>query len=122
MGQKKKGHSGKKVTHPSSEIKVLDKIALNLKSHKLLKKLLRENPKLEEIMRNAKNETEALIGVKNWVMESLKSSPDALKYYKIEHSGHKDFKKLKWSDFAAIRVLDYIDNAGREFKDLNLRG
>lgn len=41
----------------------LDKIAITVKSHRLLKQLLQENPLLEEIMRNSKNETEALVGV-----------------------------------------------------------
>ncbi len=100
----------------------LDKIAITVKSHKLLQKLLDENPKLEKIMRFAKNETEALIGVKEWVMEELNSSKEAVKYYKGEYRGHNVFKKIKWKEIAAIRILDYIDNAGRTFKDLNLRG
>jgi len=81
-----------------------------------------ENPQLEEIMHQAKNETEALIGVKQWVMEWLEKRPQALQYYRTEVSGHKAFKALSWRDYAAIRILDYIDNAGRTFKDLNLRG
>ena len=56
----------------------LDKIAINVKSHKLLKQLLKENPTLDEIMRNAKNETEALVGVKNWVLKELSKNPLAL--------------------------------------------
>ena len=48
----------------------LDKIAINVKSHHLLKELLKENPILEEIMRNARNETEALVGVKNWILDA----------------------------------------------------
>ena len=99
----------------------LDKIAINVKSHKLLKKLLIENPKLEDIMRKARNETEALIGVKNWVLEELEASPVAMKFYKNELKGRRAFESLRWKDYAAIRILDYIDNAGREFKDLNLR-
>jgi lysine 2,3-aminomutase len=83
---------------------------------------LKENPKLEEIMHNARNETEALVGVKNWVMEYMQKRPDVLKYYKSEHDDKRTFKSLQWSDYAAIRLLDYIDNAGHEFKDLNLRG
>ena len=35
-----------------------------------------ENPILEEIMRNARNETEALVGVRNWVSVELKKNPD----------------------------------------------
>ena len=100
----------------------LDKIAISVKSHRLLKKLLKENSKLEEIMFGAKNETEALIGAKNWVLDLLKHSPLAMEYYEKGVSCGTSFKSLKWSDIAAIRILDYIDNAGRKFIDLNLRG
>jgi lysine 2,3-aminomutase len=100
----------------------LDKIAINTLSHRLQEKLLTENPKLEEIMRLAKNETEALVGVKEWILEYMENRPEALDYYKSEHSGPKIFKRLIWQDYAAIRLLDYIDNAGRTFIDPNLRG
>jgi lysine 2,3-aminomutase len=105
-----------------STIEVLDKIAINVKSHRLLKHLLKENPKLEEIMRNAKNETEALVGVRHWVLEELQARPAALAFYQAEHPSRKAFEAIEWRDYAAIRILDYIDNAGREFRDLNLRG
>ena len=64
----------------------LDKIAINTLSHKLLEKLLTENPKLEEIMRLAKNETEALVGVKEWILEYMENRPEALDYYKSEQA------------------------------------
>lgn len=88
----------------------------------LLKELLKENPIMEEIMRNARNETEALIGIRNWVTAALAENPDAYKFYKREFHGREAFEKLTWKDFSAIRILDYIDNAGRRFDDLNLRG
>ena len=100
----------------------LDQIAISVKSHMLLRKLLKENPILDEIMRNARNETEALIGVRNWILEDLKTHTDAYNFYKRITIGREAFEKLEWKDFAAIRILDYIDNAGREFDDLNLRG
>jgi len=100
----------------------LDHIAISVKSHMLLRQLLRENPILEEIMRNARNETEVLVGVRNWVLGEIRKNPDAYLFYKREAHGREAFEKLSWTDFAAIRILDYIDNAGREFKDLNLRG
>ncbi len=105
-----------------NELQKLDKIAINVKSHKLLRKLLNENPHLEEIMRNSRNETEALIGVKNRVLDELKNNPVALKYYKGETKGFQELEKLEWKDYASIRLLDYIDHAGREYPDLNLRG
>ncbi|MCU4156136.1 hypothetical protein J1N10_09105 [Carboxylicivirga sp. A043] len=100
----------------------LDHIAITVKSHMLLRQLLHENPILEEIMRNARNETEVLVGVRNWVLDEIKKNPDAYRFYKREVHGREAFEKLSWKDFAAIRILDYIDNAGREFEDLNLRG
>lgn len=105
-----------------TENQKLDQIAISVKSHRLLKKLLKENPKLEEIMRNARNETEALIGVRNWVLSYLKPRPEAYGFYKGSSKGRDAFNKLTWQDYAAIRLLDYIDNAGREYEDLNLRG
>jgi lysine 2,3-aminomutase len=104
------------------DIPELDKIAISVKAHKLLTQLLEENPQLDEIIINSQNEIEALLGVKNWIMGILENSPTALKFYKNEHTGRKKFESLAWRDYAAIRLLDYIDNAGREFEDLNLKG
>jgi lysine 2,3-aminomutase len=103
-------------------IEQLDRIAITVKSHRLLKTLLKENPKLEEIMRNSKNEIEARIGIREWVLEELRERPQALAFYEGEATGRQAFEALSWSDYAAIRLLDYVDHAGREFKDLNLRG
>ena len=101
----------------------LDKIAISVKSHQLLKELLNEFPKLKEIMIAAKNETEALIGLKNQVLEMLKDSPVAMKYYENgSASSGISFTELNWTEIAGLRILDYVDNAGREFVDLNLRG
>ncbi|MEJ2186711.1 MAG: hypothetical protein P8Z36_12330 [Gemmatimonadota bacterium] len=100
----------------------LDRIAINVKSHRLLKTLLRENPELEEIMRGAANETEALVGLRNLVLKELRQRPPALAYYEAEHATRELLEALDWRDFAGIRLLDYIDHAGREFEDLNLRG
>ena len=105
-----------------SQIYELDKIAITVKSHRLLKVLLKENPKLEEIMQGSKNETEALVGVKNWTLELIKDKSKAIQYYEKGVISGISFKSLDWSDIAAIRILDYVNNAGREFIDLNLRG
>ena len=104
-------------------IEELDKIAISVRSHKLLSQLLKENPRLDEIMSNSKNDIEALVGVREWVMDEMKShNPEALAYYQENKNGRQAFKTLKWRDYAAIRILDYIDHAGKEFPDLNLRG
>jgi lysine 2,3-aminomutase len=100
----------------------LDRIAINVKSRKLLNQLLDENPRLAEIMHGARNETEALVGVREWVMDALRSRPHALAYYESDHPTRESFEALQWRDYAAIRLLDYMQHADREYEDLNLGG
>ena len=49
----------------------LDEIAISVRSHRLLQTLLRENPRLDEILSKSRNETEALAGIRNWAKECL---------------------------------------------------
>ncbi len=105
-----------------TEIEKLDRIAIDVRSHKLLKILLSENPVLEEILRNSKNETEVVVGVREWIERTLKDREDTFRFYHARHSTRELFEKLEWKDYAIIRILDYIDHAGKEYPDLNLRG
>ncbi len=100
----------------------LDKIALSVKSHRLLKKLLKENPRLEEILTNAKSDSQAREGVYKWAWEILCEHPESAKFYREGFSNDISLNELFWQSIAAIRVLDYVNNAGREFVDLNLHG
>jgi len=104
-----------------SESLTLDSVGINVKAYRLLEQLLGENPRLEEIMRSSKNQVEALVGVRRWVESALEDRPAARRFRESGHPSREDFEALGWSDIAAIRILDYIDNAGREFEDLNLR-
>ena len=105
-----------------TEIEKLDRIAIDVRSHKLLKLLLNENPELEEILRNSKNETEVVVGVREWIERNLKDREEAFRFYHARHPKRELFDKLEWRDYAIIRILDYIDHAGNEYPDLNLRG
>ena len=105
-----------------SEIEKLDKIAISVRSHRLLSQLLKENPVLETIMRQSRNETEALVGVKNWILTDHKSRKNAIKYQADKQPHREKFDQLDWTDYAIIRILDYIEYAGHEYPDLNLRG
>ena len=98
----------------------LDKIAISIRSHQLLNRLLKENPRLKKLLFGASNESELFQGVRRWVLKAL--SPEALEFYSGETIGHKAFLRLSWRDYAAIRLLDYIDHADEEFFDLNLKG
>lgn len=88
----------------------------------ILNKLLAENPELHALLDIAQNEQEVTDGVRRLVMNYLENRPEALIYYKGEAQGREAMEQLSWQDMAAIRLLDYADHAGRELKDLNLRG
>jgi len=105
-----------------TELEKLDRIAIDVRSRKLLNKLLEENPDFEVILRNSKNETEVVVGVREWIERTLKDHENAFRFYHARHSGAELFDGLEWRDYAIIRILDYIDHAGIEYPDLNLRG
>jgi lysine 2,3-aminomutase len=105
-----------------TEIEKLDRIAINVRSHKLLRQLLSENPEFEEILRNSKNETEVVVGVREWIEKTLKDRENAFRFYHARHANRELFDQLEWRDYAIIRILDYIDHAGKEYPDLNLHG
>ena len=103
-------------------ISYLDQIAISVRAHKLLKELLKENPRLEEILRSSKNETEALHGLRDWVEPELKRNPAAWQFYTGKLHDQQSFLTLRWKDYAAIRLLDYIDHAGDKYIDQNIGG
>jgi lysine 2,3-aminomutase len=105
-----------------TENEKLDRIAISVRSHRLLRILLRENPMLETIMRESKNEIEAQIGVRNWIHSEYGNRKDALRFQSDRITKRENFEKLSWNDYAIIRILDYIDHAGIEYPDRNLRG
>ena len=105
-----------------NKLTYLDQIAITVRAHKLLKELLKENPRLEEIMRSSKNETEAIHGLREWVEPELRKNPAAWHFYLGKKHDHLTFQQLKWKDYAAIRLLDYIDHAGEKYVDQNIGG
>ena len=100
----------------------LDRVAISVKSHRLLHQLLSENPKLEKIMRYAKTEIEALIGIRSWVMEVLAGNHQANAFYRGELTNENPYEKLSWKDFGAIRLFDVYRPRRDDLWDQNLRG
>jgi hypothetical protein len=100
----------------------LDAVAISTRSHRLLGALLDENPELEKILRYSENEIEALEGIRRWMQGELGKSPAARDFYHGKHETSRAYEALEWKDFAAIRILDYIEHAGMAYVDLNLRG
>lgn len=106
----------------NNKVKDLDRVAITVKSHHLLQQLLHENPELEKIMQYSKTEIEALVGIRNWVLKTIKGNEKVLAFYKGGTKELHAFESLEWKDLAAIRILDYIDHAGMSYRDPNLRG
>ena len=99
-----------------------DKINISVKSHRLLRKLLSENPLLNEIILRSKSVEEAEQEIKEWVKDELRKRPKAYSFYKKKLKGREVFEALRWKDYAAIRILDYINNCGRILEDPNRGG
>ncbi|MGC9332122.1 MAG: KamA family radical SAM protein [Bacteroidales bacterium] len=104
------------------KIEQLRKIALNPRAHKLMHQLLNENPQLAKILNESKDADEATKKIQDMALSVLKTSDIGMAYYKHEVKGRQYFHQLRWEDFAAIRILDYINNAGKTYNDPNLRG
>ncbi len=91
-------------------------------AEKELKRLLKENPDLESLLKQSDTPEAFFVGIRQMAMKHMESNPHAYAFYRYEKTGRKALKQLDWHDYAAIRILDYLDHAGREYKDLNLRG
>jgi len=100
----------------------LDKIAINIHSRRILNSILEENPALEKILRNAEDEHEAMDLIKEWILPKLKKNPSAEAFYQGKNHNHELFLQLDWEDYAAIRILDYIEHAGEAYPDQNIHG
>ncbi len=104
------------------KIKDLNKVAIGVRSRKLLQQLLDENPRLKDILDKSSTVGEVVESVSRWMMELIVERPLAFAFYRREKNDRETFEALSWSDYAVIRILDYIDNSGREFSDPNLHG
>ena len=83
--------------------------------------LLRENPRLATILAEARTILDARADLRAWMEEELAGSPEARTFYKSPTIRRLLFESLRWSEIAAIRILDYLDHSGRTYNDPNLR-
>lgn len=97
-------------------------IYLSTYSRKIINQFLNENIEIGQIFIHSENEHILLSKLKPVALSVLEKNPTALKYYNNKVSGRKAYDKLRWKDFAAIRLLDYIQHAGEGYEDMNLRG
>jgi lysine 2,3-aminomutase len=100
----------------------LNNLTINENQEGKLNAFFQENPTVKSFFTHANSIEEAKENIRAWVLNFLKNRPTALAFYRNENNDRDTFKKLTWQEFAAIRLLDYIDNSGREIEDLNYPG
>ncbi len=88
----------------------------------LLQQFLQENPAIADLLLTSENTDEFTDGIREMVMTYMEEHPDAYRFYRFEAEGREAMEQLTWQDYAAIRILDYLDHAGQSYEDLNLRG
>ncbi len=101
-------------------LEIIDKISITPRAEKLLNQLLDENKQFAAFIINSSSPDEANKLVYKWVSDWMKDGhKDAWSYYKYKLKGREPYKALSWREVGAIRLLDYVDNAGRIFENLN---
>jgi len=96
-------------------------VLLDKNKTQLLQILLDENQELQSIFEKARNAADLNKMIRAWVEDYMGKHNEAKHFYKFEKTGRDQFNKLSWPDYAAIRILDYLDHAGNVYADHNLR-
>ncbi|MDZ7739772.1 MAG: KamA family protein [Bacteroidales bacterium] len=98
----------------------IEKINISPRSVVLLNRLMKENPELKNIISDSVTAQEANKKIYNWVYGWMENGhKDAINYYRYKTRGREAYEALSWREVGAIRILDYINNAGKEFENLN---
>ena len=101
---------------------VLEHVAIDIESHRLVQQILQENPPLGELVEQSRDPAQFSRRMRAWVTEWLKDRPHARKFYRSAQPSRALLHTLTWPDYAAIRILDYLDHADTELPDPHHRG
>jgi len=96
-----------------------DRISLDVKTLKVVHKILVENPEIKNIFESSETYLEARLKLRQWLLDYLNEHQHALNYYLKKARGMHALKRISWRDYAAIRLMDYLDNDGLSFVDPN---
>ncbi len=87
-------------------------------SRKIIYDILEENIEIASVFLNSENEEALNKGLGEIANHVLNENP-AARDFRAGRSKTENFYKLRWKDYAAIRILDYIRNAGQSYTDPN---
>ncbi|HSH19999.1 MAG TPA: hypothetical protein VLA03_06085, partial [Draconibacterium sp.] len=76
----------------------------------------------EDILLESGSLEEARQNIQHWILPKLKRNEAAVEFYRENNHNPELYNQLEWKDFAAIRLMDYIDHAGEEYPDQNIHG
>ncbi len=96
-----------------------DRVSLDVKTLKVVHKILVENPEIKDIFESSETYLEARMKLRQWLLDYLNEHQHALYYYLKKARGMSALKRISWRDYAAIRLMDYLDNDGQSFVDPN---
>lgn len=103
------------------ELYYKDKKSLDVKTLRIVNKILIENPEISEIFKSSETSMEARLKLREWVMGLLEKNPVTKNFYVKRIKGHSALKRISFRDYAIIRLMDYLDNEGRMFDDPNYK-
>lgn len=92
---------------------------ISIRSYKKLQTILAENPRLKFLLTKNNDLKTIHKEIKEWVYELLGKKSVGILYYERKIEGRVAFRQLTWKEIAGIRILDYIENTGREIENAN---
>ncbi len=100
----------------------ISKITIPPVSYKLCMQLMGENPDLATIIKSSSTPEEANQRLKKIMLEWFADGHDyAAAVAKRTLKERVRPEKISWQEMAAIRIYDYLSNAGKEYENLNKR-
>jgi lysine 2,3-aminomutase len=79
--------------------------------------IMKENPFLKAIFKTSETYDDAKGQLRQWLLDYFEGHTAAYNYY--ENADHEAYLKLKWEDYAAIRLMDYLDHDSMTIPDPN---
>jgi lysine 2,3-aminomutase len=87
------------------------------KLENLLHTLLDENDQLEKFVQESKSANDFRQYIREWVKTYLLTRPHLKNFADSNELSRSEFNRLNWKDVAALRMIDYINNAGIKVQD-----
>ncbi len=94
-----------------------EKQALTLRSLKIVKLILEENPEIKSVIDSSSSYEEAATTLKNKINIYLDRNPGAKAYH--QNNDNIGCDKLSWVDMGVLRLISYLENEGASFNDPN---